>query len=360
MKMVLGAGLIALMVTLIGTRFWINFLIRRHYGQFVRDDGPSTHTTKRGTPTMGGLVLIVATVVAYGIAHLVMWTVPSVTGLLVLGLLVGTGIIGFVDDWSKISHQRSLGLSAHAKLIAQVAIGAAFAYLVLQFPDAHETTPGSVAISFIRDITWLRLPLVLGIVWMTFLITGFSNAVNLTDGLDGLATGASAMVFAVFSLINVWQSNQNCARITMVETVPGAHCYIARNPTDLATISVALAAACFGFLWWNARPARIFLGDTGSLALGAAMAGFAITTRTELLLFILGALFVVETASVIIQVSFFKLSHGRRVFKMAPLHHHFELLGWAEETVVVRFWIICGLTIVVGFGLFYAEWVLLQ
>jgi len=360
MKMVLGAGLIALIVALIGTRFWINFLMRRHYGQIVRDDGPSTHTTKRGTPTMGGLVLIVATVFAYGVAHLVMWTPPSVTGLLVLGLLVGTGIIGFVDDWSKISHQRSLGLSAHAKLIGQMVVGAAFAYLVLQFPDARGTTPGSLAISFTRDITWLRLPLILAIVWMTFLITGFSNAVNLTDGLDGLATGASAMVFAVFSLINVWQSNQNCARITMVETVPGAHCYIARNPTDLAAISVALAAACFGFLWWNARPARIFLGDTGSLALGAAMAGLAISTRTELLLFILGALFVVETASVIIQVGFFKLSHGRRVFKMAPLHHHFELLGWAEETVVVRFWIICGLTIVVGFGLFYAEWVLLQ
>jgi len=359
-KMVLGAGVIALVVALIGTRFWINFLMRHHYGQFVRDDGPSTHSTKRGTPTMGGLVLIVSTVFAYGVAHLVMWTPPSVTGLLLLGLLVGTGAVGFVDDWSKISHQRSLGLSARAKLAGQLLVGAAFAYLVLQFPDARGTTPGSAAISFTRDITWLRLPLIVAIVWMTLLITGFSNAVNLTDGLDGLATGASAMVFAVFSLVSIWQWNQNCARITMAETVPGAHCYIARNPLDLAAVAVALAAACFGFLWWNARPARIFLGDTGSLALGAAMAGLGVVTRTELLLFILGALFVVETASVIIQVSFFKLSHGRRVFKMAPLHHHFELLGWAEETVVVRFWIICGLTIVVGFGLFYAEWVLLQ
>ena len=361
MKTVLGAGLIALVVALVGTHFLIRFLSRRHYGQFVRDDGPSTHSVKRGTPTMGGLVLVLAAVVGYGGAHLVMWEPPTVTGLLVLGLLVCTGAIGLWDDWSKISQQRSLGLSPRTKLIAQVVVGAAFAFLVLRFPDSLETTPASTAISFTRDIPWLRLPLILAIIWMTLLITGFSNAFNLTDGLDGLATGAAGIVFAVYSLINIWQFNQRCARPPEgdgFETVAG--CYIVRNPLDLAVVTVALAAACFGFLWWNARPAKIFLGDTGSLAIGAVMAGLAITTRTELLLFILGALFVVETASVMIQVGWFKVSGGKRVFKMAPLHHHFELLGWAEETVVVRFWIICGLTSIVGFGLFYAEWVLGQ
>ncbi|MCL2316344.1 MAG: phospho-N-acetylmuramoyl-pentapeptide-transferase [Actinomycetia bacterium] len=356
MKMVLGAGLIALVVTLVGTRWLIGALARRHYGQFVRDDGPSTHSIKRGTPTMGGLVLIIACVVAYAGAHLVMWQRPSASALLVLGLFVATGLLGLADDWSKISHKRSLGLSARTKLAGQLLIGVTFSVLALRLPDGYHTTPASTAISFTRDIEALRLPVVLAVVWMTVLITGFSNAVNLTDGLDGLATGASTMVFAAFVLINIWQYGQWCERATTA----GARCYVARNPYDLAVVAVALAAACFGFLWWNARPAGIFLGDTGSLALGAAMAGLAVVTRTELLLFLLGALFVVETASVIIQVGWFKASHGKRVFKMAPLHHHFELLGWAEETVVVRFWIICGLTIVVGFGIFYGEWVLGQ
>jgi len=356
MKMILGAGLIALVVGLVGTRYLIGFLIRHHYGQFVRDDGPSTHVTKRGTPTMGGLVIIFACVLAYAGAHLVMWSPPSASAVLVLGLIVVTGFIGFLDDWIKISHQRSLGLSPKGKLVGQILAGVAFGVLALRFPDAWGTEPASTAVSFTRDIEWLRLPVIVAIVWMTILITGFSNAVNLTDGLDGLATGASTMVFAAFALINIWQRNQWCE----AASTAGPRCYEARNPYDMAVVSVALAAACFGFLWWNARPAKIFLGDTGSLALGAAMAGLAITTRTELLLLILGALFVVETASVAIQVGYFKLSHGKRVFKMAPLHHHFELLGWAEETVVVRFWIICGLTIAVGFGLFYGEWVLGQ
>ena len=356
MKMILGAGLIALVAALFGTRYLIGFLIRHHYGQFVRDDGPSTHVTKRGTPTMGGLVIIFACVLAYAGAHLVMWTRPSASAMLVLGLIVVVGFVGFLDDWIKISHQRSLGLSPKAKLAGQIVAGAVFSYLALQFPDEYGMEPASTAISFTRDIEWLRLPLIVAVVWMTIFITGFSNAVNLTDGLDGLATGASTMVFAAFALISIWQRNQWCEGASTT----GPLCYEARDPYDMAVVSVALAAACFGFLWWNARPAKIFLGDTGSLALGAAMAGLAITARTELLLLVLGALFVVETASVAIQVGYFKLSHGKRVFKMAPLHHHFELLGWDEETVVVRFWIICGLTIAVGFGLFYGEWVLGQ
>jgi len=161
------------------------------------------------------------------------------------------------------------------------------------------------------------------------------------------------MVFAAFTLINIWQRNQWCG----LESTRGPICYDVRNPWDLAIISAALAAACFGFLWWNAKPANIFLGDTGSLALGAAMAGLAVMTRTELLLVVLGALFVIETVSVVMQVSYFKATKGKRIFKMTPLHHHFELLGWDEVTVVIRFWIICGVTIAAGVGLFYGEWV---
>jgi phospho-N-acetylmuramoyl-pentapeptide-transferase len=200
------------------------------------------------------------------------------------------------------------------------------------------------------------------LIWLT--VTGTSNAVNLTDGLDGLATGASVMVFGAYTLMNIWQNNQFC------QDDPSAQCYNVRDPLDLAIIAAAITGACFGFLWWNASPAAIFMGDTGSLALGAALAGFAILTRTELLLLILGGLFVVITLSVMIQVSVFKASRasglfrtvfrvgpGHRVFRIAPLHHHFEMLGWEQVTVVIRFWIITGLFVATGLGIFYAEWV---
>ena len=356
MRAILWAALIAIFLTLIGTRLFIGFLVRRHYGQFVRNDGPSTHLKKMGTPTMGGVIIILSVLLAYLGAHLINRQPPTVSSLLILGLLVAVGGIGFLDDWAKIRNQRSLGLSAHAKLIGQVVIGAVFGYLALQFPDAHGVTPASTVVSFTRDINWtaMRLPLVVAVIWMTFLITSFSNAVNLTDGLDGLATGSAAMVFAAYGLINVWQRNQWCERAS----TSGPLCYEVRDPFDLALVSITLAAACFGFLWWNAKPARIYLGDTGSLALGAAMGGLAISTRTELLLVLLGALFVIETASVAIQVGWFKATKGKRVFKMAPLHHHFELLGWDEQTVVVRFWIICGIAICFGIGIFYAQWVM--
>jgi phospho-N-acetylmuramoyl-pentapeptide-transferase len=175
--------------------------------------------------------------------------------------------------------------------------------------------------------------------------------VNLTDGLDGLATGAATMVFGAYVIINIWQSNQNCA------FNPGPKCYEVRDPLDLAVVASALTGACFGFLWWNASPAKIFMGDTGSLSLGGAMAGFAVMTRTELLLLLIGGLFVMITASVILQVGYFKATKGKRVFRMAPLQHHFELLGWAEITIVVRFWILCGLFVTAGMGMFYYEWV---
>ncbi|WP_130865069.1 phospho-N-acetylmuramoyl-pentapeptide-transferase [Acidipropionibacterium timonense] len=353
MKTILLAGGVAMLGTLVGTRWFIMFLASRGYGQFIRDDGPTTHKTKKGTPTMGGAVIIISVLLAYFLAHLVLWSPPSMSAVLVLWLFAGLGFIGFLDDWTKISKQRSLGLKPRGKLIGQAIVAITFAVGVLYFPDAHGATPGSRAISFLRDLPWAHLPLVVAVVWIILLIAGTSNAVNLTDGLDGLASGASTMVFGAYTLLSIWQFNQWCTKASIARST----CYAVRDPHDIAVVALALAGACFGFLWWNAKPAKIFLGDTGSLALGGAVAGLAVVSRTELLLIVIGGLFVIETLSVMIQVSVFKATGGKRVFKMAPLHHHFELKGWDEVTVVIRFWIICGLFVAAGLGVFYTEWV---
>lgn len=351
MKAILIAGAVSLLCTLIGTRFAISVLVAKKYGQLIRDDGPTSHHTKRGTPTMGGLVVIIAVAIGYGISKLVTGWEPSVSALLLLFLFCGLGLIGFIDDYIKIFKQRSLGLRSGAKIIGQVVIGLIFAILAISWADETGRTPITHALSFTRDFTSWKLPTVLLVVWVLVMIAATSNGVNLTDGLDGLATGASAMVFGAFVLINIWQSNQNC------EMMPVPKCYDVRDPLDLAVLASALTGACLGFLWWNASPAKIFMGDTGSLSLGGAMAGFALMTRTELLLVIIGGLFAIITVSVILQVGFFKLSGGKRIFRMAPLQHHFELLGWAEVTIVVRFWLIGGLSVATGLGIFYWEWV---
>ncbi|MFV0452228.1 MAG: phospho-N-acetylmuramoyl-pentapeptide-transferase [Propioniciclava sp.] len=352
MRMVLLAGALGLLGTLLGTRVAIAVLVRKGYGQFIRDDGPVEHLKKKGTPTMGGIAIILAVVGAYVLSHLVLWTPPTASGVLLLGLFVALGFVGFLDDWTKISRARSLGLNSRAKLILQTVIGLVFAYLVFQFPDSRGVTPASPFVSFLRDVPWLQLPLWLAMIWVIFIIAALSNGVNLSDGLDGLATGLSTMVFAAYTIVNVWQSTQWCGRLSTA----GPQCYEVRDPIDLAAISMALAGACFGFLWWNTSPAKIFMGDSGSLALGGAVAGLAIMTRTELLGAVLGGMFVIITLSVVLQVGYFKITGGKRLFKMAPLHHHFEMVGWAEQTVVVRFWIICGIFLAAGLGMFYGEW----
>ncbi len=353
MRAILLGGGFALLISLLGTRVAITLLTRRGYGQEIRDDGPTTHHTKRGTPTMGGVVIILATVVGYGLAKLITLEAPSASALLLLLLFVGMGAVGFLDDFIKIYRQRSLGLRSKAKMIGQTSVALAFGLLALSpwLEDEYGRTPASHSVSFLRDLEWLVLPTVLALLLMWLITTGFSNAVNLTDGLDGLATGASVMVFGAYTLVNIWQNNQLC------ESSPGSFCYDVRDPLDLAVVAAAITGACFGFLWWNASPAAIFMGDTGSLALGGALAGLAILTRTELLAVVLGGIFVLETLSVMVQVGFFKVTKGRRVFRMAPLHHHFEMLGWEQVTVVVRFWIITGLFVATGLGIFYAEWV---
>jgi phospho-N-acetylmuramoyl-pentapeptide-transferase len=350
-KALLLAGSLGLIGTLLGTRWAISILTRRGYGQLIRDDGPTSHHTKRGTPTMGGLVIMVAVVFAYFAAKLILGETPSASALLLLFLFVGLGAVGFLDDYIKISKQRSLGLRSGAKFGGQLLVALVFGWLSLQFPDSRGNSSASPAISFIRAVDW-KMPTALVLIWVLLIIAGTSNAVNLTDGLDGLAAGSSMMVFGAYTLVGIWQNNQFC------EITPGPQCYDQiRDPLDLAVVTAALTGACFGFLWWNASPAQIIMGDTGSLSLGGAMAGLAIMTRTEILLVVLGGLFAVVTVSVILQVGFFKLTKGRRLFRMTPLHHHFELLGWAEVTIVIRFWIICGICVAAGLGMFYAQWV---
>jgi phospho-N-acetylmuramoyl-pentapeptide-transferase len=365
MKAILLGGGLALLFSLLGTRAAIPLFTRLGYGQEIRDDGPTSHHTKRGTPTMGGVVLIASTVLAYFLAELVTGQEPTASALLLLFLFVGMGVVGFLDDFIKISKQRSLGLRSKAKMVGQTVIALVFGWLALSHSLADDggIRPASHHVSFIRDST-IVLPTLVCLVLFWVMVTGTSNAVNLTDGLDGLATGACVMVFGAYMLINIWQNNQSCA------TRPGPACYEVRDPLDLAIVAAAITGACFGFLWWNAPPAQIFMGDTGSLSLGGALAGFAILTRTEFLLAILGGLFLVITLSVMLQVGFFKVSRrsslvrkvfrvepGHRVFRMAPLQHHFELLGWDQVTIVIRFWIITGLCVAGGLGVFYAAWV---
>jgi phospho-N-acetylmuramoyl-pentapeptide-transferase len=347
-KTIIVAAGVSMILALFGTPLAIKLLRRRGYGQLIREEGPAAHLTKRGTPTMGGAVFVVATLIGYLVSHMVTDDPISSSGLEVLGLMTGLGLVGFIDDFIKIYKQTSLGLRSGAKLAGQAVVGALFALEVLQHPDGYDLTPADAHLSFLRDFGPAigTLPFVL---WIVVIIAGTSNAVNLTDGLDGLATGATCLVLTAYILIGIWQERNDCTNFL------ASTCYAVRDPLDMAVVAAALLGACFGFLWYNAPPARIFMGDTGSLALGGALAGLAVCTKTQLLLFVLGGLFVLITLSVIIQVGFFKMTR-KRVFRMAPLQHHFELIGWAETTIVIRFWMIAGLCVALGLGIFYVEW----
>ncbi|MEV6860796.1 phospho-N-acetylmuramoyl-pentapeptide-transferase [Streptosporangium subroseum] len=348
MTEIIIAAAVGLLLSMFGTPLAIRLFSRRGYGQSIREEGPSGHHDKRGTPTMGGTVIVIASLIGFACAHLVSQTTPTISAVLVLFLMVGLGAVGFLDDFIKIYKQRSLGLRSGAKALGQLVIGAVFAVLVTRFPNAYMITPAETRLSFLRDFG-PSIGLIGFAILVLIMIVGFSNAVNLTDGLDGLASGATGVVLASYVLIGNWQLRNSC-------TVQlGPNCYWVRDPLDLAVVAAAVLGALVGFLWWNAPPAKIFMGDTGSLALGGVLAGLAITTRTQFLLIILAGMCVIITMSVIIQVGFFKMT-GRRVFRMAPLQHHFELAGWAETTIVVRFWLIAALCAAAGLGLFYVEW----
>jgi phospho-N-acetylmuramoyl-pentapeptide-transferase len=353
MRLVVLSGIISVLTVVIGTPLLIKLLLKRGYSQAIRvstaDEPYPEHEGKRGTPSMGGAAIIAGIVLGYGLTHLIWWTPPSPSALLVLYLGLGLGAVGVADDYLKIFRRRATGLRARTKLIGQAVVALTFAIMALQFPNAVGETPATTAISFIRD-TPLVLPAALYVLWVWFLVTATTNGVNLTDGLDGLATGAATMTFAAYVLIGVWQYGQSCF------FTPSSSCYPTASPLDLAVVAAAAAGACFAFLWYNAAPARIFMGDTGSLAIGGIIAGLAVTSRTELLLALLGGLFVLISLSVIGQVASYKFLH-RRMLLMAPLHHHFEMKGWPEINIVVRFWIIQGFVVAIGLMVFYAEWV---
>ena len=327
MTTILLSGALSMVIVMLATRPAISLLHKRKLGQQVRTDGPQAHLSKSGTPTMGGLVIIIASLAGYLLGHVLTGDPMTASGVLVLFLMTGLGLVGFIDDFIKLFLRRSLGLRSGTKLAGQVVVGAVFAILALRFPDNYDLTPASLHLSFLSDFGTSIGPVLL-VVWVVVMVTGTSNAVNLTDGLDGLASGPVIMVLAAYVIIGDWQYRNDC---TMMLS-PG--CYQVRDPLDAAVVAATVAGACFGFLWWNAPPAKIFMGDTGSLALGGTLAGLAIVTRTELLLVLLGGLFVIITLSVLIQVGSYKLTR-RRVFRMAPLQHHFELSGWAETTIVV-------------------------
>jgi len=338
-KTLLVAGGIGLIVSLVGTRLLITWLTNAHIGQPIREDGPEGHITKAGTPTMGGLAIVAGAVAGYVVSDISSSRIITRSGLLVMGAIVGAGAVGLADDYLKVSRERNLGLNKRAKIIGLLIVAFGFATLALIHTSVH--TELSITRFDSLDIDLGQIG------WMFFavlLILGTANAVNLTDGLDGLAGGASVFAFMAFTIIGFWAFRHPAT-------------YDVEHALDLAVVAAGMAGACTGFLWWNAAPARIFMGDTGSLAIGAGLAGLALTTNTALLLMVIGGLFVVETLSVIVQVGAFRLFGGRRVFRMAPIHHHFELLGWPETTVIIRFWIVAGLLTAVALGFFYADFI---
>lgn len=331
---VAGGG--AFLIAGLGTPLLIRWLTRRGIGQQIREDGPRGHVTKAGTPTMGGMAIVLAAFAGYAVGHFRQGADFSSAGLVVMITVVGAAAVGLADDWIKVSHQRSLGLNKRAKLGGQVLVGVGFALL------AHYWNGSLTTLSFTRyDVPGIQLGTAVWVIWAVLLIVGTANSVNLTDGLDGLASGSAAFSFSCFAIIAYWQ----------FRNLPAYHVH---HALDLALAAVAMTGACAGFLWWNAAPARIFMGDTGSLAIGSGLAALALEMNLQLLLPIVGGLFVLVTLSVIIQVASYRIFH-RRVFRMAPLHHHFELAGWPETTVIVRFWILAGICTALALGIYYAD-----
>lgn len=340
------AGAVGLFVSIFGTPYAIRFLRRREIGQFIQEDIKG-HAHKQGTPTMGGVVFVLAAIVGWLLSHVRIWSPGtgfslemrpfSAGGLLVVFALVGMALVGFADDWAKYKRKRSLGLSKAVKFGMQLAIAALFAW-------------GASVAGVVTEISFVRpLGIDLGpffVIWVLLMLTGTANGVNLADGMDGLAAGSSALVVASYTVIAFWQFRN-------------PDFYSGVDPLELAIISASMFGAILGFLWWNAPPAKVFMGDVGSQGIGGLLAAVALLTNTHLLLAVLGGIYVAEVLSVILQVASFKLT-GRRIFRMSPLHFHFDLLGWPETTVVIRFWILTGIGVALGLGFFYGDFLRLE
>jgi phospho-N-acetylmuramoyl-pentapeptide-transferase len=361
LALLFSAGL-SMIFTLALTPIFARTFRRMNLGQFIRADTPTTHVMKRGTPTMGGVIFIAGAIVGYFGGHLLGGGRPSASAMLVILMMGGVGFIGFIDDFMKVSRHNSLGLAGPLKILGTVIVGIVFAILALTHEDSNGVTPASTAISFVRDLPFEFVAIFGGtigvflfVAWVAIITTSVSNAVNLADGLDGLAAGASIFAIGSYIIIGFWQNQQNCLGRVTQENV--FKCYTVSQPFELATIAAAIVGALIGFLWWNTSPAQVMMGDTGAFGLGGALAALAILSRTELLLVLIGGLFVMVTGSVILQRAYFKLTKGKRIWRASPIHHHFEMKGWPEVTIVVRFWIISGLFVAAGVGIFYLEWV---
>jgi len=338
-RLLIAAG-IALAVSIVGTRFLIEWLTNHRIGQPIREDGPAGHKTKAGTPVMGGVAIVVAATAGWLISDL-FGGIFTRRGILVVGAVIGAGAVGLLDDWLKVSRERNLGLNKRAKTVGLLLVSTAFAVGALAFTNVSTTW------SFTRfDLPGISLGYIGWGIWAVAVIYATTNAVNLTDGLDGLAAGSAIFGFAAFVVIGFWGFRH--------PLVYGDQSFL-----DLAVVAAAMLGACTGFLWWNAAPAKIFMGDTGALAIGAGLACLALSTNTALLLPLICGLNVMETVSVILQVGSFRLT-GNRIFRMAPIHHHFELGGWPETTVIIRFWILAGLCTALALGLYYADFVSLK
>ncbi|MBN9643099.1 phospho-N-acetylmuramoyl-pentapeptide-transferase [Corynebacterium mendelii] len=360
MAQIILSGAVGFLVAIFFTPVLIRRFSAEGLGQEIRSDGPASHLRKRGTPTMGGIAIIAGIIAGYLVGNLAgLFSGKggfTASGMLVMFLTLAMGALGFADDYIKLAKGRNLGLNKTGKLVGQLVAALIFAWGILQFKNHAGLTPGSAHLSFIRDITIYDLSLgggILGmglfLLFMYILVSAWTNAVNLTDGLDGLAAGSVSMVLGTYTVMTFWQFRNSCTTNT------GPACYEVRDPLSLAIICAAGLGACLGFLWWNCAPAKIFMGDTGSLALGGLIAGVSVCSRTELLMIVIGSLFVIEAASVVIQVAVFK-TRRKRFFRMAPFHHHFENGGWAETTVVIRFWLLSAMACIAGLALFYSEW----
>jgi phospho-N-acetylmuramoyl-pentapeptide-transferase len=336
------AGGAALFLAIVFTPALIRSLRRRDIGQQIREVLPASHVVKAGTPTMGGILIVLAALFGYLVGHLGGYRTFTRSGVLVLALVVASGLVGFADDLVGIRNTRNLGLNKRTKFAAQVLVAVGFAIAAWKWAGA------TTVISFTRyDLPGWHVGAVAWIAFAAFVVVATSNAVNLTDGLDGLAAGSSTFCFSVLAVIGYWQFRH----FAIYRVGPSQ-----ATALDLALVAVALVGGCLGFLWWNAAPAKIIMGDTGALSIGAGLAGLCLLMNLDLLLVVIGGLFVIETLSVIAQVISFRVFH-RRVLRLAPLHHHFEMLGWPETTVLIRFWILAGLFAALGIGLFYGDFV---
>ncbi len=341
------AAAVSFVVSLVCTRLLIRILTERRVSQPILAQDTQRapqhrapqHQHKAGTPTMGGLAIVAGAVVGWAIAHTRPRVLFTDTGILVMAAIIGSGAVGFLDDWIKIRNRRNLGLTKRTKSLGLLGVAVGFAVLMVTSTGVSTTlawTRATVPGIELGEIGWA--------VFAVVVIYATSNAVNLTDGLDGLAGGSAILVLFGQTVMAFWAFRN-----------PGI--YGVAHALDLAVVAVALVGASAGFLWYNAAPAKIFMGDVGALALGTGMACLALATNTHLLLPIMCGLYVAEAGSVVLQVISFRGFGGRRIFRMTPIHHHFELLGWPETTIIIRFWMVAGAFVAVGLGLYYADFV---